>query len=263
MVLETCAVVCIGLIAGVIVNMLADALPRRHRLRTPRYPDGSRRPPLAWLGLSAFIFKRRSAAGEPAPGGRLGRRYPLAEIACALLTLLFYVDSGALLAAETLAKFAYAAVFVLIGVVDLEHRRIPFAVSLALGALALFEAALIGDSAPGLPASVLGGLVGFALAYASYVGGGVYARLRSRNSEQPLKTSGIGFGDVVLMGAVGLTVGLPAVLAALALTVFAAGAAAIAIIGARYARGRRYQAFDSMPLGPFIVGSAVISLLFL
>lgn len=263
MVLETCTVVCIGFVAGVIVNMLADDLPRRHRLRRPRYPDGSRRPPQAWLGLSAFIFKRRSAPGEPAPGVKLGWRYPLAEIACALLMLLFYVDSGGLLAAETLIKFAYAAIFVLIGVIDLEYRRIPFAVSLALGALALFEAALIRDSAPGLPASALGGLVGFALAYAAYVGGRLYARLRSRNREQPLAASGMGFGDVVLMSAVGLTVGFPAVLPALALSVFAAGAAAIAVIGARYAQSRNYQAFDSMPLGPFIVGSAVISLLLL
>lgn len=215
------------------------------------------------LGLSAFLLKRRAAPGEPAPGVELGWRYPLAEIACALLMLLFYVDSGTLLTAETLAKFAYAAIFVLIGVIDLEHRRIPFAVSLALGALALFEAALIRDSAPGLPASALGGLVGFALAYASYVGGGLYIRLRSRNREQPLAASGMGFGDVVLMGAVGLTVGFPAVLPAMALSVFAAGFVAIAVISLRYAQGRSYQAFDSMPLGPFIVGSAVVSLVFM
>jgi len=44
----------IGIIAGGIVNALADDLPERRRPQLPRYPDGTPRPLIAWLGITAF-----------------------------------------------------------------------------------------------------------------------------------------------------------------------------------------------------------------
>ncbi len=270
MFLEACAVAITGLLAGGLINMLADALPSRQALRTPRYADGRRRPCFAWLGIGAFLFNLRAPpqpSGSPASetgSALLSWRYPLTEIASALLMLLFYADirdEAALLSSATLIKFVYAALFVLITVIDLEHRRIPFAAALSLGALALLDAALIPLSEPGLPAAAIGALIGFAVFYAVYLGGALFARVLSRNRGQPLEGSAFGFGDVVLMAAVGLTVGFPNIILAVILSIFATAAGAVALIAARYIKTEGYQPFDTMPYGPFIAVSAIVVML--
>ena len=269
MFLEACAVAITGLLAGGLINMLADALPSRQGLRTPRYADGRRRLCFAWLGIRAFLFNLRAppqSSGDESRRGSalLSWRYPLTEIACALLMLLFYADireEAALLSSATLIKFVYAALFVLITVIDLEHRRIPFAAALSLGALALLDAALIPLSEPGLPAAAIGALIGFAIFYAIYLGGLLFARVLSRNRGQPLEGSAFGFGDVTLMAAVGLTVGFPNIILAVILSIFAAAAGAGALIVARYIKTGGYQPFDTMPYGPFIAVSAIVVML--
>ena len=88
--IETIIAVILGLIAGGIINVLADDLPLRRSLRFPVYlsdekkraihipdenideilskPDEAR-PPLAWLGITAFLFglgtRRRYPALRP------------------------------------------------------------------------------------------------------------------------------------------------------------------------------------------------------
>lgn len=276
MLLESCAVAITGVLAGGVINMLADDMPTWQALRMPHYADGGSRPPLAWLGIGAFLFNLRC---PPAPNGEdrgtqgqfsghggslLSWRYPLTEISAALLMLLFYADirdQAALLSAATLAKFAYVALLVLITVIDLEHRRIPFAVSIPLGALGFVDAALIPVSEPGMPSAAIGGLVGFAVFYLAYLGGVLFARMLSRNRGAPLEGGAFGFGDVVMMAAAGLIVGYPSVLLALALSVFAGAAGAIAVIAARLTRAGAYQPFATMPYGPFIAGSAIAVML--
>ncbi|MCY4072390.1 MAG: A24 family peptidase [Chloroflexi bacterium] len=278
MFLESCAVAITGVLGGGLINMLADDLPSRQPLRMPRYTDGKRRPRLAWLGIGAFMFKLRSLpkpkpsgdelrTGSPSNGpgaALLSWRYPLTEIATALLMLLLYADirdEAALLSTATLFKFAYAALFVLIAVIDLEHRRIPFVVALPLGALALIDAALIPVSEPGTPSAAIGGLIGFALFYVAYLGGVMFARMLNRNRGKPLEGGALGFGDVVLMAAVGLIVGFPGILLAITLSVFAGAGGAFAVLCARLMKTGGYQPFDKIPFGPFIVGSAIAVLL--
>jgi len=276
MFLESCAVAITGVLGGGLINALADALPSRQPLRMPQYADGRRRPTLAWLGIGAFMFNLRrlpepsadelgTTSPSSGPGGALlSWRYPLTEIASALLMLLFYADirdEAALLSTATLFKFAYAALLVLITVIDLEHRRIPFALALPLGALALMDAALIPVSEPGTLAAAIGGLTGFALFYVAYLGGVMFARTLNRNRGKPLAGGALGFGDVVLMAAVGLIVGFPGILLAITFSVFAGAAGAIAVVCARFVKTGSYQPFETIPYGPFIVGSAVFVLL--
>ena len=278
MFLESCAVAITGVLAGGVINMLADDLPSRRSLRMPQYTNGKRRPWRAWLGIGAFMFGLRSlpepvsrrdeiGTGGPSSGtgvSLLSWRYPLTEISTAILMLLFYADirdEAALTSAATVFKFAYAAFFVLIGVIDLEHRRIPFAVALPLGALALIDAAVFPDSEPGLLAAAIGGLIGFAVFYAAYLGGVVFARMLSRNRGKPLDGDAMGFGDVVLIAAVGLIVGFPSILLAIIFSVFAGAAGAIALVFVRFMKTGGYRPYDKIPYGPFIIGSAITVLL--
>ena len=276
MFLESCAVAITGVLAGGVINMLADDLPSRRFVRMPQYTDGKRRPWRAWLGIGAFMFGLRSlseshadepGAGSPSTGsGRslLSWRYPLTEIATSLLMLVFFADirvEAAPTSPTTFVRFAYAAFFVLIGVIDLEHRRIPFAVALPLGALALIDAAVFPDSEPGLLAAAIGGLIGFAVFYSAYLGGVVFARMLSRNRGKPLDGGALGFGDVVLIAAVGLIVGFPSILLAIIFSVFAGAAGAIALVFVRFMKTGRYRPYQKIPYGPFIIGSAITVLL--
>ena len=272
--LETCVVAILGILAGGVINMLADDLPLRRSIRMPRYADGRRRPPLAWLGIGAFLFNlRRLPAPKPASDGveaasstgdsknvPLGWRYPLTEIATALLMLSFYASSreaAAALSIPSLISYAYVALFMLITVIDLEFKRIPFVVVLPLGALAVLDAALVTNSEPQLLSAAIGGMLGFIVFYIVFLGGIVFARFASRLRGEPLTGHAFGFGDVILMSVVGLTVGFPNILVAILVSVFAGAGGAIALLICRFLKTGRYQAFATIPYGPFIVAGAI------
>jgi leader peptidase (prepilin peptidase) / N-methyltransferase len=64
----------VGLLVGGVINVLADDLPHRMNPHRPHYPDGTPRPPSAWLGVLAFLTGQREspaaadmAAEAPAP----------------------------------------------------------------------------------------------------------------------------------------------------------------------------------------------------
>ncbi len=56
----------LGLLVGSVINALADDLPHHRPPRLPHYPDGTPRPPRAWLGLLAFLSGARAAETESA-----------------------------------------------------------------------------------------------------------------------------------------------------------------------------------------------------
>ncbi len=281
MFLESCAIAICGILLGSLINMLAEALPARRALSLPRYADGSRRPWLAWLGIGAFLFNLRSlpesttsgaahsavSSSVQSGGALLGWRYPLTEIASALLMLLVHAAiraDAALLAGAALFKYAYAALLLLMTIIDLEHRRIPFAVSFTLGTLAVIDALMFPASAPGLPASAIGGVVGFAVFYLVYLGGICFARIisgwRGLRGDAAVG-SAFGFGDVLMTAAVGLMLGFPSIVLAMTFTVFMAAAGAVTVISVRYVKRGGYQAFDSIAFGPYIAGGALTMML--
>src|SRR4051794_1969072 len=96
MLLILVVVALIGILVGGVINALADDLPQRRAIQVPpRYPDGSPRPPIAWLGITAFLFGKRAAPD----GSKLGWRYPLAELLCAglmIATILATADDKAM-----------------------------------------------------------------------------------------------------------------------------------------------------------------------
>ena len=67
--------------------------------------------------------------------------------------------------------------------------------------------------------------------------------------------SGFGGGDVKLGGFVGAILGIPQVVVALPLSFIAGGLAALSLLALKV-RGRK----DAIPFGPFLVGSALVSL---
>ena len=60
----TVFVIIAGFLLGGVVNALADNLPHGRLLSQPRYRDGTARPLVAWLGLSAVVFGMRRPQDE-------------------------------------------------------------------------------------------------------------------------------------------------------------------------------------------------------
>ncbi len=253
-----------GILLGGLVNALADNLPQSRFLARPRYADGSPRPLIAWLGLSAFMLNRRRPRDkrEGECPDKLSWRYPLTELTLAALLLTTHLAAGANPQAslgQQLLWQLYAVDFVLLAVVDIEHKRILFLPVLAAAMLAMLDAAVFPQHPPGLTSSLAGGFVGGIVFSLVYAGGQVYGGRINHSSEKPTT---FGKGDVYLMAVGGLIVGFPNVLVAMFGAVIMGGAGALAFIVGIRLRGQRYERFTALPYGPYILGAVYFVMLF-
>ena len=131
----------------------------------------------------------------------------------------------------------FAAILVLLAVIDLEQRRLPDVI--VLPALAL---ALVVRPGGDLGATVAGAVAAGALFLLLYaVGRRLYG------------PGALGMGDVKLAALIGAVVGLERLALALPLGIFLAGAAALVLLlSGRATRG------DSLPYGHFMALAAVV-----
>jgi leader peptidase (prepilin peptidase)/N-methyltransferase len=252
----------IGILAGGLVNVLADDLPLYRRPRLPRYPDGTLRPVSAWLGITAFLTGQRFSAS----GSGLTWRYPLAEISTAclmLLTLALKSDDPRLSGLQLVFWLIYMAIFVLITVIDIEHRLILFSVIIPAALLAVLDAIVTPTHQdPNIERALLGGLLGFGVFFILYLGGGLYVYLVNRLQGRGLNEIAFGYGDVMLSGLSGLILGLEATIFAMFITVFLGAFGALLYIVGRSLAGKRYIWFTALPYGPYIVAGTIIMMLF-
>jgi prepilin signal peptidase PulO-like enzyme (type II secretory pathway) len=158
--------------------------------------------------------------------------------------------------AVLLPGIAVGFAFLLIVVIDIEHRLIPhlvvFPAALVLG---LMQAL---DPTRGVAKTLLGGLAGAGSFLVLYLLGEALARLLARIRGRPLDEVAFGFGDVTLAGLIGLVVGWPAVVLALLVGILAAGLFSLCYLLVMLAR-RRYTAFTPIPYGPFLIlGAALV-----
>lgn len=260
----------LGLIAGGVVNVLADDLPAGHMPRLPRYPDGSPRPLLAWLGIAAFALRLRrprpSALDKTLNDNRqqtLSWRYPLVELALSALTMFTYsvaLDRLALSGEETLIYLIWVALFVLISVIDIEHMRIPRPPLLASVLLAFVRLLAFPHSLPTF-ASMLAGALSACLSFSLlYIAGRLFVKLAARRHHQPPELTALGLGDVYLMTVGGLIVGFPHALVVMAMTILLGGIAAAGYMLAK-SRSGGYQRFSAIPYAPCILAAVYAVLL--
>ncbi len=267
--MDTFIIVLLGLLVGGVVNALADDLPAGRMPSLPRYPDGCRRPPLAWLGIAAFLLRLRgapNAANSPSTDDQrapriLSWRYPLVEVALsALMTLTFAVarDVYVLSLLEILIWQAMAAIFMLIAVIDLEHRRILAAPLLACALLASLRAIAFPHNPPTFASMLAGALFACFVFSFVYLGGRLFVKLALRN--HPAPATAFGRGDVYLMTVGGLIVGFPQVLSAMTFTFLLGGIGALGCVLVMSASAG-YRRFSAIPYAPFILASIYLATL--
>ena len=279
--LDILIIVVIGLLAGGIINALADDLPYRRTPALPTYPDGTPRPILAWLGITAFLFglrtpsadlsnlpseealesRKRHYEGEP----KLNWRYPLTELVTALLMVATYIimrDKSDITTPQMIVWLIYMAIFTLINVIDLEHKLILFVVMIPSAILALADAILMPVPNPTLQSALAGGGLGFIVFFIFYQGGYLFTYIMGRARGENINTVAFGFGDVMMITLSGLILGFQNVIFVMFISVFLGSLGAIAYLAMRFIVAGRYNLFTAIPYGPYIVTATIIVLLF-
>jgi prepilin signal peptidase PulO-like enzyme (type II secretory pathway) len=152
-------------------------------------------------------------------------------------------------------SFLILSIFLLITIIDIEHRLILHVVTgpsaILIGLLGIL------DPERGIQKTLMGGVVGFGVVLGLYLFGGVFARLIARMRGQVLDEVAFGFGDVTLAGVLGLSVGYHGILLALFLGILTAGEYSLVHIIFMLIRGK-YKAFIPIPYGPFLILGASI-----
>ena len=145
--------------------------------------------------------------------------------------------------------------FLLVAVIDIEHRLIIHPVSI-FGAVLGF---VIGFSLHGINVTLLGGIAGFICMLMLYLFGRIFmgwlARLRHRSSGE----DALGFGDVILGGVLGLFLGFPGIFISIVLAILSAGVVSLIYILVTLLK-MEYHANLTIPYGPFLVLGAFVML---
>ena len=253
----------LGLAFGILINSLADNLPpdaesMRYPPRRPRCRQcGQVFAPVNWLALGHWLVR---AGHCPHCGARRPPRPALVELVCAAALPYLWLwaaqpaDGPVPQTIRFVASATICLVFVLIVVIDVEHRLILWSVVWP-AAIALV---LLGSLTPGhgLLKTLLGGLGGYAITLGIFLLAELFARILQRLRGQPLDEVAFGGGDVNLAGLIGLVVGWPGVILSLMIAVFAGGLFSLAYIIVQLAR-RRYVPYSAVPYGPFLILGAL------
>ncbi|MGD8737633.1 MAG: prepilin peptidase, partial [Anaerolineae bacterium] len=155
----------------------------------------------------------------------------------------------------------YSTIFVLVIVIDLEHRLILNVVMYPAWGLAILGS-LIHPTRMFPVLALIGGAVGFGLLYLIYLSGKLFVRILSRRRGKPINAVAFGYGDVRLGLFIGLVVGFPDVLPAIFLALLLGGLAGILYWFVRAVILRDYSAFTAIPYGPYLAAGAMLVMFF-
>jgi len=221
----------VGILVGAVVNRLGTDLPARRPPQRPRCPYcGRPRRWYQWVAVPAVALGQGRCPHCAAP---IPLRYPLVELALAFLFSFLYLRYGLTIRFGFFAL--YTAIFVLIGVTDLERRLILNVVSIPAMALAVLGSFFTGHVT--WWSALLGGVIGY-----------VFFLVAALLGNALLGPGAMGGGDVKLAGFVGLVVGFPFVVVALVLTILSGGLVSffLLVTGLRSLR-------SPIPYGPFLI----------
>lgn len=224
----------VGFFVGGLLNVLADTLPSKTRIRPPFCVNClAQRHPLAWLTTMGYLLGRRRCEQCATP---VRLRNVIVELSTAVTfgyLMARYGLSGYMLLLST-----YLAIFILVTVIDIEHRLVLNRVIFPAILLAL----MAGPFTPGLnwKLMLVGGLVGFGLFYVIAL----------------IYPGGMGAGDVKLAAFIGLITGFPDVFLAIIVAILAGGLISLLLVLTRTRSTRDY-----IPYGPFLVIGGVFTLL--
>lgn len=233
-----------GLAIGLAANYLADVLPRNRKLTAPVCLNcGNTRTSAEFL-LGADC----KSCGKV----HKTRLFLVLVISCVLSVGVLFRPVGNL---PFIASILVLLLFSVIVITDLEYKVILEQVSL----VGYFVCAAAGWLLHGITKTALGGIAGFLVFFGLYYAGKLFARRLSKNREEPVDEEALGFGDVHLAGMIGLLTGFPFIFTALLAAIILGGIISAIFILVAFVR-KKYQAFQAIPYGPFIILGGIIAL---
>ena len=237
----------LGWMLGVLINYLADVLPRKRQLSAPFCSNCETTQSL----FNYIVWPRRCPKCDY---HRPIRTWLVELVYIGLAVWLWYSPPENL---GFLIGLVLLVFFGLVIIIDLEHRLILHRVSFA-GALLGF---VIGIRLHGLWVTLLGGIAGFGFMLILYFLGEWLIRLIAHWRGQTVDDVALGFGDVNLGGVLGLVIGWPGIVLGLFIAILSAGV--VSLIYLLIMVGiRRYKMFMALPYGPFLITGAVVLLYF-
>ncbi len=239
-----------GLCFGSFLNVVVYRLPRRRSLIKPpsSCPSCSRR--LGFIELIPLIGYILLRARCRHCGVRISPRYPLIELACAVLFLTTYLR----FAPGIEFIFNLTLLYLLLGItfIDLEHRIVPnglVAAGLAIGAL-LYLPQAAGYLIP-LPEVMTASRPLTDAFFGLLLGGGLMLLIFL------VSRGGMGAGDLKLMAMIGFYVGLRGT-AVVMLLGFLFGA----LVGVFFMVRRKMTRKDALPFAPYLALGTLVEVFF-
>lgn len=242
-----------GIALGILVNYLADTLPR-FRVQDDESEEVLDTPGEA-LEAEPVVAETAPLAWSPA---RLLSPRALAVIAVLIVASVGLEQRGDTLV-QTAFLYVYIALFTLIAVIDIEHKLVLTVVMIPAFIIAFIE--LLVTRRLTFASALAGYAFGQIVVMAIYLAGALYIWLINARRTEPIRDVAFGFGDVTLATFCGLVLGLPWALPMILLMVLIGGAMALVFLVVRLLIVRKYQAHMAIPYGPAIVIAAAAILL--
>lgn len=251
----------LGLLVGALINFCADQLPRWRRLRRlPFCPYCDKpRPAWAWVSTLAYLGLKPHCQNCGAP---ISWRHPLVELGTAALFAFLWFRYGQGPESAFLIPYTvYSAIFVLVLVIDVEHKLILNIVMYPAWVLA-FLGSLLHPNPHFYRLALLGWVVGFGLLFLVYLLGELFVKVMSKVRGKDINAVAFGFGDVRLGGFLGLVLGFPDVLTAILIAILLGGLFGLLYWFVQAVIMRRYSLFTAIPYGPFLVIGGMVLMFF-
>jgi leader peptidase (prepilin peptidase)/N-methyltransferase len=247
----------IGLLIGGLLNVLADYLPRREPPGPPVCASCSKPHRRSrWLAVTGYLL----AGGRCAHcGSRIRLRHLFTELATALLFAFLWRRYGP--STRLFLETLYTAVFVLLFVIDLEHKLILHVTTLPAIVLATTGSFFLGREDYNWRVALVGGATGFLLVLGLYLFGFLFVRLMEKRRGQKIGEIAFGFGDVTLTTFIGLVVGFPNVIFSLLLGIVLGGIGGAVFWLIKAVIRRSYSLFTAIPYGPFLIAAGWVMMI--
>lgn len=241
----------VGVVTGFIVNFLADLLPY-YQLDDDDETD---------VENAGAIEESEASEAEEAFQWSVSRlispRYLI--VTASLIGLAIYVWQRQPTTLSAITYFIYLALFMLIAVIDIEHKLVLTIVMVPAFIYALIEVFLSGRVP--IPDALVGYAVAQIIQMGFYLLGAIYLAVINARRGEAIHEVAFGFGDVTLATFCGLVLGYPDVVLMLVLMVLIGGLMAVIFLIFRLVITRQYQAHMAIPYGPAIVIAAAAMLL--
>ncbi len=245
MLIAVFAFLVLGFGAGILVNLLADALPQDR----PALPARCTACGGQASFINKYVFFEKCKACQAAAGVR--RWLVQLGLPFAFLLLWFFPPRNL----NPVLAMGILTYILVVFVIDVEHREVITITSLA----GLILAAVTGFIYRGISDTLLGGAVGLAVMLVFYWLGKLFIALLSRVKGEAVDEVALGMGDVHISLILGLFVGWPMVLFLLMLAILGGGVVSAGIILVQKLR-KRYQPLAAIPYTPFLLVAGAVLL---